>query len=1842
MSKLQRLRDNIAAIECALKGENNQELLGKYSGFGGLGFILNSLDGDKWSKADACCFKDTVRLVHLLREYSKDSQEFNMWMQSLKQSVLTAFYTPIEVVDAMMIAIYGLDTQKGLGGTTEVRARKGWKIKPTAILDPAAGNGVFAKTANWYARHYGYHSVCYEKDLLTATLLKTRCNDGKTVVYGEGFETIPASELGTYDLVSTNVPFGDIKVYDPAYTKSDNAVRREAAKMIHRYYVLKGLDCLREGGLLAYIITSNYLNNDTEQVQEALKQARLIGAYRLANNLFAENGTTVGTDLLVLQKDSKRGELTEDEKLLLTQCTEEGCPNNYYFVEKYDRIMATGKRYDTDAYGKPGIVYVHDGGVQGIAEMLSKVLSNDMRSNVDVELFGSEELRVKSEEFATATPKDEKKAMKGVLSKAKRLQKKDTHLEVIMEEYTKLYENERTTMAEDEKQRRELNAVYDAFVEKYGPINYAPNRATAKAVSKELLALEYRGDDGKWTKADIFQKPVAFATEERTEPMTATEALAASLNEYGKVSMFDMNRMTDLTEEEMVGQLRGEIFWNPISEEWEIRAKFVSGNVVEKIEQIEAMYPELAGKTSENTDATGTMATAAANSLSESVAAANSPSESVAAANSSLFTLHSSLIYSSLQALRAAVPTPIPFADLDFNLGERWVSAEVYQRFASDFFSMPEDRVTVKVKYVPTLDQYVVSSTGRNERIRTLFSVTCETGNKVDGVDLLTHALHNTMPKLMKYKRNGYGRILTRVNSKGQTEYEKEEDTEAIGLANDKINQIRDGYVEWLQQQPKEFREQLAADYNRRFNCFVKPVYDGSHPTFPDLDRKAIAEKYGVKDLYKTQKDCIWMLLMNGGGICDHEVGSGKTFIMCITAHEMKRLGLCHKPMIIGLKANVAEIAATYRTCYPQAKVLYAEAKDYCKENRVDFLNRMKTGDWDCIIMSHEQFGMIPQPLKIQRQINMDMMQQVEDALDAVSSADGYEITSKMKRGLEKRKANLQAKLDELNADLKKKKDEVSDFEELGIDHILVDESHQFKNLGFVTRHDRVAGLGNVDGSKRAYNLLMAIRTIQQKTGRDLGATFLSGTTVTNSLTELYLLFHYLRPKALEKQGITCFDAWAAIFTKKSQEFEFSITNTIQMKERFRYFIKVPELAQFYNEITDYKTAKDVGIVRPESDPVLLNLKPTKDQEEYIRVLMEFAQTGDFSLIGMDHVTEAQKNAKMLYATNLARKMSLDMRLIDPMYGDDPGNKVSRCAQKIWQWYEAFDEMKGTQLVFSDLSTWDSGKWNVYAAIRDKLVDEYGIPKQEIRFIQEAKNDKQKQELIKLTNEGTVRVLFGSTSMLGTGVNAQKRVVAVHHLDTPWRPSDLEQRDGRAVRKGNEIAAEWQDNKVKVIIYAVERSLDSYKFQLLHSKQVFISQLKRGQLSVRTLDEGAMDEKSGLNFAEYMAVLSGNTDLLERAKMEKRIAALEGERKSFYRERHRQEDEWSKMKQQTEAYTANIESAQHDWQRFNAAAERDGHGNVVNRIVIDGFAVDNGLFPVGSKEWTAAVARELMRIDNDTQLPPMQVKTIGSIYGFPIQVRTEKTGTERHHDGSVTDIYRNVFSVRGEKIGHTVDNGKLSHGVLQRAADYALNSLLAIEGRITAWQNVVNSNTRQMKQLESILAVEWGKDDTLKQMKKDLTALDKKIGDSLKKTDDGQKAAVVEQKELPYKFSMERGDTVVTFKREVASLVSIAEMKELAENLVESLESYRSKHWQIHDGWSWRGDYRYDDEVSAEFSDGDKCQEFMLTLVDMQAKRANDAVWLRDHAALASDGTDETRDNETILAARRLLQAQAA
>ena len=1864
-NRKQRLRDNIEAIRTAFildrerrtATAEEQAILRKYCGFGGLKCILNPAkeltDAVHWAKSDLELFAPTVELHRLVRENSKDDTEYKRYVDAMKQSVLTAFYTPPEIT----------------GTIADVLHEHG--IRPDRVLEPSAGVGAFVDAV--LENKPDADIMAFEKDLMTGKILGYLHPDQKVRV--QGFEKIEKPFTDYFDLAISNIPFGDVAVFDPEFTGSQDPARRSAPKAIHNYFFLKSLDAVREGGIVAFITSQGVLDAPSNApIREyMMRNANLVGVARLPNNLFTDNaGTEVGSDLIILQKNSgKKRELYDYEELFVqTEKTPIGSFQNGY-VGSIGMIPHSDLISGTDPYGKPAYKVMHRDGIEQMAE--------DLREHMDIELYKLDkklyemhslhpaqgkstvtetistpvvtpeiqprhEMAVKPE-AATPQPEEEKSEIEprrpdyseGVQlslldlwgmteevrkqeapAKKKKTAKKesparrmppkpqaqvtpkvttappqpsaapptesrDSHetkpvsvaakadpddiyatldwdtnppingfYEMMMDltperrkelrrlaaqhqekrqhvpdvkaapeqetrqpetqpevaaipvapateaaatslfpemeaekpkeeapdlsprpyhrtpemhlregslvadsgrrnigylkditpygatfqplgltgyqkekallyvslrdAYERLYRYESNRREENPQWREHLNTCYDEFVMRYGNLNAKQNvkLVVMDAGGRDILSLE-RAEDGRFVKADIFERPVSFSVESHANVGSPEEALSASLNKYGTVNLNYMRGITDSTEEELLNALKGRIFYNPLVTGYEIKDRFIAGNVIEKAERIEAWM--------EN----------------------NLESERLPE------------VKQALEALKEAEPQRIAFEDLDFNFGERWIPTGVYAAYMSHLFD-----TDVKIAYSASMDEFSVACGYRTMKITDEFLVKGYYRN-YDGMHLLKHALHNTCPDMMKsIGKDENGNDI------------KVRDSEGIQLANAKIDEIRNGFSEWLEEQSPQFKERLVTMYNRKFNCFVRPKYDGSHQTFPDLNLKGLASR-GIQSVYPSQKDCVWMIKQNGGGICDHEVGTGKTLIMCIAAHEMKRLNLAHKPMIIGLKANVAEIAATYQAAYPNARILYASEKDFSTANRVRFFNNIKNNDYDCVIMSHDQFGKIPQSPELQQRILQAELDTVEENLEVLRQ-QGKNVSRAMLKGLEKRKHNLEAKLEKVEHAIKSRTDDVVDFKQMGIDHIFIDESHQFKNLTFNTRHDRVAGLGNSEGSQKALNMLFAIRTIQERTGKDLGATFLSGTTISNSLTELYLLFKYLRPKELERQDIRCFDAWSAIFAKKTTDFEFNVTNNVVQKERFRYFIKVPELAAFYNEITDYRTAEDVGVDRPHKNEILHHIPPTPDQEYFIKQLMEFAKTGDATLLGRLPLSETEEKAKMLIATDYARKMALDMRMIDPNYEDHSDNKASHCAKMIAEYYHKYDAHKGTQFVFSDLGTYQPGEgWNVYSEIKRKLVEDYGIPASEVRFIQECKTDKARKAVIDAMNAGTVRVLFGSTSMLGTGVNAQKRCVAIHHLDTPWRPSDLQQRDGRGVRAGNEIAKHFAENNVDVIIYAVEKSLDSYKFNLLHCKQTFISQLKSGAMGARTIDEGAMDEKSGMNFSEYMALLSGNTDLLDKAKLEKRIASLEGERKSFNKGKRDSEFKLESKTGELRNNTAFIEAMTEDWNRFLSVVQTDKEGSRLNLVKVDG---------VDSTD-EKVIGKRLQEIAKNATTGGLY-KAVGELYGFPIKVVSERTLKEG------LEFTDNRFVVEGN-YKYTYNNGHLAMADPIAAARNFLNALERIPTIIDQYKSKNEVLEKEIPQLQEIAGKVWKKEDELKQLKSELAALDRKI-----------------------------------------------------------------------------------------------------------------------------------------------------
>ncbi|WP_199117803.1 N-6 DNA methylase [Pedobacter sp. ASV28] len=1747
--KRQHLQQNIEALRIAFvlerehrkASEDERLLLERYSGFGGLKFVLNPAEAEndisQWRKTEQDLFPLTRELHRLLKENAADEKQYRRYIESMRSSVLTAFYTPPLVIDAISASLResGVSIQK--------------------FLEPAAGIGSFIQA---FVDSDLPQVTAYEKDLLTGKILRQLYPESTIRI--SGFEEIPEREHGSYDVVASNIPFGDTAVFDLSYSRSNDPAKVQAARSLHNYFFLKGADMLRDGGILAFITSQGVLNSPRNEAirRELMRQHDLVSAIRLPNNLFTDYaGTQVGSDLIVLQKNVAKKELSEME---VQFC---GSYSNRLFASPQS-IIHTSMHRATDMYGKPALIYEHQGGVEGIAKDLKRKLSQDFSDRLDTGLYkggGHDEPVMKLPPTAQPAPtvsqpqatRPEQQPLPAPVASAT-VAAKERQLSIfdLFEDLEETAFVPTTVAAKRQPPKRNKPApknqpdLFGGLMRQ--PVSAPPKKQDAAATinmrevigdlfsggtagggteqapegnpipepaiySKGLQPVHRDGclavdkgwvgylkdfDNGKGqamfhplplpplqkTRAeayisvrdaylDLYRKEARLQTEHKAEREQLNTLYGAFVKRFGNLNSADNIKLikTDSSGKELpylervVGGVvhKADIFERPVS---------FSVTALAAGSPDEALAASLNKYGTVDLDYMSGISGMPADDLKEALRgrifynpmqmqyeiserwiAGNIVEKAQAAKNFLEGNPHAVEAKESLAALEAARPRRIEFEELDFNLGERWIPTGIYARFASNLFD-----TEVRVHYAESSDDFNVNCTSKNVHIWDKYAVKSES-RTYDGIALLKHALVNTTPDITK-----------KITIDGKEA--KVRDMEAIQMANTKIDEIRSAFTDWLHSQNDEFKKRLTDRYNDTFNCFVRPQYDGSHQDFPGLDRKAL----GIGDLYSSQKDAVWMIKLNGGAICDHEVGAGKTLIMCTAAQEMKRLGLVHKPMIMGLKANVHEIAETYRKAYPHARILYPGKEDFTPQKRQRIFGDIRNNDWDCVILTHDQFGMIPQSPEMQKEILQAELDSVQDNLAALE-AQGKEISRGMLKGVLIRKQNLEVKLKTLEHDIEGRKDDVVDFKMMGIDHLLVDESHRFKNLMFNTRHERVAGLGNMAGSQKAMNLLFAIRTIQERTGKDLGATFLSGTTISNSLTELYLMFKYLRPLALEKQGINCFDAWAAIYARKTTDYEFSVANNIVSKERFRYFIKVPELAQFYSEITDYRTARDIGIDRPEKNEVLYNIPPTPEQDAFIKKLMEFAKTGDATLLGRAPLSQSEEKAKMLIATDYARKMSLDMRMVSSRYGDHPDSKASHCAANIASYYSRFNAQRGTQFVFSDLGTYKPGEWNVYSEIKRKLVEDHGIPAHEVRFIQEAKNDRQRKELIDGMNQGRIRVLFGSTDMLGTGVNAQKRAVAVHHLDTPWRPSDLAQRGGRAIRKGNEIAKFFAGNKVDVIIYAVEKSLDSYKFNLLYNKQLFIDQLKNNNLGKRTIDEGSMDEKSGMNFSEYVAILSGNTDLLEKAKLEKQIAGLESEKQAFNRSKFRSKYKLEDVTATLEAAGSRLDRMRLDWQNLQQRVQKRPDGTVENPVRLEGLPTSAETKQIGAKLNQLA----------DKARTGGQYEEIGTLYGFTLLVKTEMSEKEG------VDIRTNRFLVQGEgNIKYAFNNGIIAKDPETAAMNF-LKALEKLPGYIEQEEKKIAELQKDLPILREVVNGTWKKEDRLNEMKIELAAIDRKI-----------------------------------------------------------------------------------------------------------------------------------------------------
>ncbi len=1788
-----KLSGNIDALRIALSGQENYtageiEILKSYAGFGGLKAVLfGGGPVEDWAQQNASA--NDLRLhplfvqLHQLLLEKLSAEDYRSANNAMKSSIQTAFYTP----DLVPGALYAAMKEQG--------------ILPQRLYEPSSGAGIFITEAvKAFPDLQEINAV--EKDVLTGKVLMALALTlpVNSMVQVRGFEETSPEEKGKYDFITSNIPYGNFHVFDPAYQGSAITAK------IHDYFFAKGLDKLGDGGLLAYLVTDAFLNTASNSLarKHVFTSADFISLSVLPDNLMKDNANTEApSHLLLVQKNDFKEAFSEAEQLLIDTVEQENSYGTFSlnaYIERHPELRL-GDTVDEgkNQYGKASQMLWQKGPLEAIRQPLQAQVAEGLAANFDRERWKALQQKLAVEKAVGPEPgktagsgrfftflevpevKAESTGGQGQLGLFDAPSINNDQAQGYLSDMDKAFTDPSTarqisTIRTTAKPEHDSIVLITARAKDSGrylyklysnvsELSFSNKWVSGNTLSYELKALSaklknfghdyrYEGDkslegafqllpdrpvpftalhsfysrdtlvihEGKAGLIDRIengqaefkpfddQREVSFfrayiplrdsymelyGAEAKT--LQVQPDLRVLLNRHYdnfKAKNGELNRqhnrnrllqdaafgftiLSSLERRENDTWTKADIFYGPVFPQQEnlhtddpaeglARSLNDKGFVdldyigkmtgLDEFEVIRTLHDKIlmnpVDRTWETNDGYLSGNVVRKLSLAEKSAEANPEDMQIAR---------------SLAAIRRVQPEKIPFELLDFNLGERWIPLRYYNQFASDLFSLDTG-----IEYFSSVDSFKVTYKHGNAKTDEEFAIMPKSGIKMKGAALLEHALENTSP-YFSYKI-GSGDDAIRVP-----------DNEAIQLGHQKIESIRSRFEEWLRDLPGTEKNTIEDLYNNTFNCYVLREYDGSHLAFPGLDRQAL----GIDDLYSSQRNAAWRILQNRGALIDHEVGLGKTLTMIVAAQEMKRLGIVQKPMILALKANVGQITDTYRKGYPQAKILAPGENDFTPVKRQALFHQIKNNNWDCIILTHDQFGKIPQSPEIQQQIFETELDNVDRDLSTLRSLGG-EISRRMLKGLELRKANLEAKLNGVLYAIDNKKDTGINFQEMNVDHLFVDESHKFKNLTFTTRHDRVAGLGNMEGSQKALNMLFAVRTLQQKFDADLCVTFLSGTPISNSLTEMYLIFKYLRPNELERQHISNFDAWAAVFAKKTTDFEFSVTNQITAKERFRHFIKVPELALFYNEITDYKTAKHIHLDKPELAETLVNIHPTPDQQVFIKCLMKFAETGDATLIGRAPLTDEEDNARMLIATNYAKKMSADMRLIDPDYEDHPDNKVNVCARKIAGIYNLSKEHKGTQIVFSDIGTPKPNAFNIYDALRDKLVRDFDIPQHEITYIHDW-SDRQKPELFRKMNAGEIRLLLGSTDKAGTGLNVQARVLAMHHFDTPWRPSDLEQRDGRGARQGNWLAKQFYGNKVLNFIYGVEKSLDAYKFNLLKNKQTFISQMKNCELNVRTLDEGALDEKSGMNFSEYIAILSGDTTLLDKAKVEKKVAQLEGWKSAHFKEVARNRQSLERAEKELADTQSTLKGLGKDDALYKKQLKHTPDGTKLNPVSLTGF-------DLADSEALGKKIIDLYRNWKPEKGHPEE-KQIGTLYGFKLYIRQQREGYEENGLFQYR-LQNHLFAEGPGGIKYQLNGGHPNADNPKVAARYFLNAIDKVGGLSDTYKKKQAELVKEIPTLKELSQKTFEKEAELVELRVELRRLESEISEKIRET----------------------------------------------------------------------------------------------------------------------------------------------
>ena len=1323
---------------------------------------------------------------------------------SARASTLNAHYTSPTVIRAIYEAVGNMGFTAG------------------NILEPACGVGNFfgmLPEEMSGSRLYGV-----ELDSISGRIAKQLYPKADITV--AGFETTDRRDF--YDLAIGNVPFGQYKVSDRAYDKLGFS--------IHDYFFAKALDQVRPGGVIAFVTSRYTMDKQSPEVRRYIAQrAELLGAIRLPNNAFRANaGTDVVSDILFLQKRDRPIDI-EPDWVHLGQ-NEDGFAINSYFVDHPEMILGRQTSESTQ-YGRQDFTVAPIEGLE-LADQLHDAVKYIRGSYQEAELPELGE----GEEIDTSIPADPnvKNYSYAVVDgevyfrENSRMVKPDLNataearvkgmvaLRNCVHQLIDLQMDEYTPDSAIREKQGELNRLYDAFSAKYGLINDRGNRLAFSDDSSYYLlcALEVLDEDGKLErKADMFTKRTIKPHKAVTTVDTASEALAVSIAEKARVDMEYMSQLTGKPTEEIAAELYGVIFKDPAYGSdplsgWQTADEYLSGNVRQKLRVAQR-------------------------------AAERDPAFAV-----------------NVEALKAAQPKDLDASEIEVRLGATWIDKEYIRQFMYETFDTPRYlRGTIDVNYSAYTAEWQI--TGKTQiPYNNIAAYTTYGTDRANAYRVLEDSLNLRDVRIYDTVEDADGKERRVLNAKETT------------LAAQKQQAIRDAFKDWIWRDP-ERRQALVRQYNEEMNSTRPREYDGSHIVFSGMNPEITLREH--------QKSAIAHVLYGGNTLLAHEVGAGKTFEMVAAAMESKRLGLSQKSLFVVPNHLTEQWASEFLRLYPSANILVTTKKDFETHRRKKFCARIATGDYDAIIIGHSQFERIPISKERQERLLQEQIAEITEGIAEVESSGGERFTVKQ---LERTKRGLEARLEKLQAD--HRKDDVITFEQLGVDRLFVDEAHNYKNLFLYTKMRNVAGLSTTDAQKSS-DMFAKCRYMDEITG-SRGVVFATGTPVSNSMTELYTMQRYLQYDRLQELGMTHFDCWASRFGETVTALELAPEGIgYRARTRFSKFFNLPELMTLFKEVADIKTSDQLHLPTPEVEYHTVVAKPTEHQQEMVQALSERA-----ALVHGGSVDPSTDN--MLKITSDGRKLGLDQRIISPLLPDETGTKVNQCVANIMQiWRDGQDE-KLTQLVFCDISTpkpapskkvakavsgnLDSPEihaletaismpepepeFSVYEDIRQKLIAG-GVPPEQIAFIHEANTEVRKKELFSKVRTGQVRVLIGSTSKMGAGTNVQDRLVALHDLDCPWRPGDLEQRKGRIERQGN------QNERVHVFRYVTEGTFDAYLWQTVENKQKFISQIMTSKSPVRSCDD--VDE-TALSFAEIKALCAGDPRIKERMDLEVDVSRL--------------------------------------------------------------------------------------------------------------------------------------------------------------------------------------------------------------------------------------------------------------------------------------------------------------------------------------------------------------------------------